>query len=495
MATSETFTIAEATIADVHAAFRRGDLTARELVERYLARIEAYDRKGPALNSIISINPRAVEEAAELDGAFERNSDFVGPLHGVPIIVKDQVNIRGMKTTLGSVLFRDYQPEREGAAVSRLRAAGAIFLAKATLGELGGGDTHGSLFGSTRNVYDLRRTAGGSSGGSGASVSANLCLVALGQEGFSSIRRPAAWNGVVGMRPTAGTVSRSGVYAGWPTTNGSLGPMARTVTDAAKLLESMAGYDPQDPVTAYGVGRIPASYSTGLDTDALKGARLGILREPMGYQSEPQSEDFRKVDEVFDQAVTDLGNAGATVVDPIVIPDLIGLLATRAKDAAADDASFELFFSEGNAPFASRKGAMASPLFSQVMRGSQLRWRPDPPEKHYAYLKARDALMINLLKVMADHRLDAIVHKAIEHQPTLIEHGTNPPFVDQKGAPHINTFLMFVPSIVVPAGFTRDGLPAGMTFLGRPFDDAKMIQFAFSYEQATQHRRAPALMP
>ena len=157
-------------------------------------------------------------------------------MHGIPVFVKDQINIKGMKTTLGSVLFRDYQPEREGFAIAKLRAAGAIFLGKATLGELGGGDTHGSLFGSTRNVYDLVRTAGGSSGGSGASVSANFCTVALGQEGFSSIRRPAAWNGVVGMRPTVGTVSRGGVYGGWPAINGSVGPMTRTVMDAAKLL-------------------------------------------------------------------------------------------------------------------------------------------------------------------------------------------------------------------------------------------------------------------
>ncbi len=134
---------------------------------------------------------------------------------------------------------------------------------------------------------------------------------------------------------------------------------------------------------------------------------------------------------------------------------------------------------------------MASPLFNQVVRGSQLRWTPDPPDKHHAYLKARDALMIDLLKVMADHKLDAIVHKAVEHQPTLIEHGIKPPFVDQKGAPHINTFLMFVPSIVVPAGFTRDDLPVGITFLGRSFDDAKMIRLAYSYEQKTRHRRVP----
>lgn len=494
MSAAQKFEIQEATIADIHAAYQSGDLTARKLVEMYLARIAAHDKQGANINSLIAINPLAVEQAAELDAAFKK-SGFVGPLHGIPVIVKDQINVKGMKTTLGSVLFRDYEPGREGFAIARLRDAGAIFLGKATLGELGGGDTHGSLFGSTRNVYDLNRTAGGSSGGSGASVSANFCAVALGQEGFSSIRRPAAWNGVVGMRPTVGTVSRGGVYGGWPTMNGSVGPMTRTVMDAAKLLDCLAGYDPQDPATAHGVGHIPASYSKNLNRDALKGKRLGIIRTPMGYKSEPTSDDFKKVDAVFDKAVAELRDAGAEIIDPVVIPDLLALLATRAKNSAADDAMFELFFSEGNAPFATRKEAMASPLFGKVVRGSQARWTPDPPEKHHVYMKARDTLMTNVLKVMADRKLDAIAHKAVEHQPTLIEHGIKPPFVDQKGAPHINTFLMFVPSIVVPAGFTQDNLPVGITFLGRPFDDAEMIQLAYSYEQSTCHRRPPPSTP
>ena len=156
------------------------------------------------------------------------------------------------------------------------------------MGELGGGDTHGSLFGSTRNVYDLDRTAGGSSGGSGAAVSANFCTVAVGQEGFASIRRPSIWNGVAGMRPTMGLVSRTGVYGGWPTTNGSLGPMARTVLDLAKLLDSMVGYDPDDPVTARGIGHAADSYSAALDSGALKGARLAILRESIGFAADPR---------------------------------------------------------------------------------------------------------------------------------------------------------------------------------------------------------------
>src|SRR3990170_5685599 len=338
---NQPFNIIEATIESVHSAYRSGQLTARQLVQMYLDRIEAFDKKGPAINAIISINPLALGEAERIDAAFETSS-FVGPLHGIPVIMKDQGDAKGMPTTLGSVLFKDYYPQRDAFVVEKLKRAGAVILAKATLGELGGGDTHGSLFGSTKNPYDLVRTAGGSSGGSGASVSSNFCAVAVGQEGFASIRRPATWNGVCGMRPTAGLVSRAGVYAGWPSVNGSLGPMARTVTDLAKLLDVMAGYDPDDPVTAPGGGRIRESFTTSLDKDGLKGKRIGILREPMGYDAEPGSEDFNKITEVFDKAIADLKTAGAEIVDPVTIPDLKALLAKRTTNARDEDDAFML---------------------------------------------------------------------------------------------------------------------------------------------------------
>jgi amidase len=495
MSNAQSFEIVEATIADIKAAYRSGAITARSLVQMYLDRIDAYDKNGPAINSVIALNPKALDEADALDAAFKASGP-VGPLHGIPVLLKDQIDLEGMPTTLGSVLFQDFTPKRNGFAVSQLKKAGVIFLGKVTLGELGGGDTHGSLFGSTRSVYDLERTAGGSSGGSGASVSANFCTVSIGQEGFASIRRPSTWNGVVGMRPTMGLVSRSGVYGGWPTTNGSIGPMARTVTDLATVLDSMIGYDPADPVTARGVGRVPTSYAGDLDPGFLKNARLGILREPIGHHTEPDSDDFKAVTEVFDRAIGDLRKAGAEIVDPVVIPGLKEMLALRARDTQGDDEMFRLYFAGGNAPFATRQEAVASPLFAQVTRSAKRRWsNADTPQQHHQYMIARETLMTSLLKVMADHKLDAIVHKSIEHQPTLIKDGVNPPFVDQKGAPHLNTFLMYVPSIAVPAGFTRDKLPAGITFLGRPYDDARMIKLAFAYEQATHHRRAPASTP
>ncbi|MEX0805120.1 MAG: amidase family protein [Candidatus Binatia bacterium] len=487
------FDVLETTIDKVHAAYKSGQLTCRRLVQMYLERIDAFDQKGPAINAIITINPAALDEADRLDAAY-KSSGLVGPLHGIPVVMKDQGDAKGMPTTLGSVLFKDYYPDRDAYVVEKLKSAGAIILAKATLGELGGGDTHGSLFGSTRNPYDLERTAGGSSGGSGASVSANYCTVAIGQEGFASIRRPSTWNCVVGMRPTAGLVSRTGVYAGWPSVNGSLGPMARTVTDLAKVLDVMAGYDPEDPVTAHGVGRVPESYTSFLDNNGLKGARLGILRDSMGYDAEPDSDDFKKITEVFDKAVAGLKAAGAEIVDPVVIPNLPALLAKRSGSFADDEEAFRNYFGRSAAaPYKSRAEAMKSPEFAKVVKGSRQRWsRNAEPAAHYEYLKARDELMTHVLKIMADHRLDAIVHKAVEHQPTLIRDGVNPPYVDQKGAPHINTFLVFVPSIVVPAGYTRDNLPAGITFLGRPYDDGSMIKLAYAYEQATRHRRPPA---
>ena len=486
------FNVLETSIEAIHAAYKSGELTCRQLVQMYLDRIEAYDKKGPALNAIITLNSKALAEADRLDAEFKK-SGLSGPLHGIPVVVKDQADAAGMPTTLGSLVFKDHNPDRDCFVVANLKKAGAIILGKTTLGELGGGDTHGSLFGSTRNPYDLERTVGGSSGGSAACVSANFSTVAVAQEGLASIRRPSTWNSVAGMRPTAGLVSRGGVYGGWPSVNGSLGPMARTVADLAKLLDVMAGYDPDDPLTARGVGHLPESFTKFLDKHALKGARLGILRESIGLGSEPESDDFKKIDEIFDRAIGELKAAGAVIVDPIVISNVNQLLAKRAGSFNDEEESFNRYFSRNaKRPFKSRAEAAGAPDFPKVIKRSQERFSRSPDDTaHYEYLKARDELMTNLLTVMADNKLDAIVHKAVEHQPTLIKDGINPPFVDQKGAPHINTYLVYVPSIVVPAGFTRDHLPAGITFLGRPYDDGNMIKLAYAYEQATHHRKPP----
>ena len=490
---AQAFNLVEATIDDIHGAYKSGRLTCRQLVQMYLDRIEAFDKKGPAINALITVSADALKEADRLDAAYKASGP-VGPLHGIPVIIKDQADVKGMPTTLGSLLFKNYFPDRDCFVAEKLRKAGAILLGKATLGELGGGDTHGSLFGSTRNPYDTERTVGGSSGGSAASVSANFSTVGVGQEGLASIRRPSTWNCIAGMRPSAGLVSRGGVYGCWPEIFGSLGPMARSVTDLAKLLDVMVGYDPEDPITARGVGHIPDTFTKFLDHNGLKGARVGILRESIGLNAEPESADFKKVSEIFDRAIGELTAAGAEIVDPIEIPRIQELLAKRSGGPGDTDQSFKNYFGRSaNPPFRTPEEAIASPDFAKVVKRSQDRFkrRPDAA-KHYESLRAQDELMTNFLKVMADHKLDAIVHKAVEHQPTLIKDGIAPPFVDQKGAPHLNTFLVYVPTIVVPAGFTRDNLPAGVCFIGRPYDDGRLIKFAYAYEQATHHRRPPA---
>jgi amidase len=493
---ARSFHVQEATVQDILDAYKSGQLTSHQLVQIYLNRIEAYDKKGPGINAIITLNPKALEEADRLDAAF-KSSGPVGPLHGIPVILKDQFDAKGMPTTLGSVLFKNYYPDRDAFVTEKLRKAGAIILAKGTLGELGGGDTFGSLFGATRNPYALDRTAGGSSGGPGAGLSANFAAAAIGEEGFASIRRPSTWNSLVGMRPTAGMVSRSGMYDGWPELNGSLGPMARTVTDVARLMDVIVGYDSEDPLTAAGVGHVPGSYTKFLDKNGLKGAHIGILRESMGRDSEPQSQDFAKVTAVFDKAVAELKAAGAEVVDSIVIPNLKELLATRIEGPTDSAEAFNVFFGRSaQRPFKSKEEMLRSPDFAKVVPYAQTRLRATSDvARHHKYLMARDQLMISFLKVMADNKLDAIVYKSIEHQPTLIKDGMNPPFVNTKGAPHLNTFLVFVPVIAVPAGFTTDNLPAGITFMGRPYDEGTMIKLAYAYEQATHHRRPPKTTP
>jgi amidase len=415
--------------------------------------------------------------------------------------VKDEIDTAGMPTTLGSLVFKDYRPSLDAFVVARLKKAGAIILGKTTLSEFAAGDTYSSLFGATRNPYDLQRTVGGSSGGSGAAVAANFSTVALGEETLASLRRPGAWNGIVAMRPTSGLVSRTGMYDGYPSEAATMGPMARTVGDLAKLLDGMVGYDPEDPQTALGVGHTPESYTTSLDAAGLKGARLGILRESIGVNSEPGSSDFQKVDAVFENNITELKAAGAILIDPVVVPNLKELLAKRATEVpTANEALLRWLGRNPASPFKSREDIQNSPDVGRIFPPSRAeQWKrpanPPDPAKWGEYLAARQQLLINLLKAMADNKLDAIVHKSVEHQPTLIKDGMNPPYPSQKGVPFVNAFLVYVPAITVPSGFTSDDLPTGITFLGRPYSDREMIRLAYAYEQSTHHRRPPTTTP
>jgi Asp-tRNA(Asn)/Glu-tRNA(Gln) amidotransferase A subunit family amidase len=258
------------------------------------------------------------------------------------------------------------------------------------------------MFGITRNPYDLERTVGGSSGGSGAALAANFTTLAIGEETLASIRRPGAWNEVVALRPTPGLVSRSGMWDGYPSPVAQMGPMARTVRDVAKLLDGMVGYDPEDPVTALGIGKTNGSYTRLLDKDGLKGARIGILREPIGAQSDPDSEDFKSVDAAFEKNVAELKNAGAIIVDPIVVPNIKSLLAKRARNPIVTDQSLRIYLARNpDSPIKTHRDIGSSPDIDKSFPPTKAdQWKKPPPPldagKYLEFLQAREELTLRL---------------------------------------------------------------------------------------------------
>ena len=287
---SRPFRLEEATIDDIHSAFRSGEITCRRLVELYLARIEAYDKSGPELNTILTLNPKALEEAEDLDRSLERNGEFVGPLHGIPVLIKDQAETAGIRTTFGSVAFEDYVPEADATAVRRLKEAGVVILAKTNLPDFATSwFAYSSAGGETKNPYDLDRDPGGSSSGTGAAIAANFGAVGIGEDTGGSIRVPSSFDNLVGVRVTTGLISRKGLSP-LVVFQDTAGPMTRTVKDAAILLDALVGYDSEDPFTAAAtLARDAGSYAEGLSEGTLRGARVGVVREVFGPDDDPDS--------------------------------------------------------------------------------------------------------------------------------------------------------------------------------------------------------------
>lgn len=515
LAPAKNFEVTETTVANVHAAIKAKELTAHQLVQLYLDRIEAYDQKGPAINCIISLNPAALAEADKIDAEFAQTGKFVGPLHGIPILVKDEIDAAGMATTQGVKIFANYRPPLDAFVVAKLRKAGAIILGKTTLSEFAGGDTYSTMFGHSRNPYALDRTVGGSSGGSGGALAANFATLALGEETSSSLKRPAAWGALAGMRATPGLVSRTGMWDGHPVPTAQMGPMARTVTDLAKLLDMMVGYDPEDPITAYGPMHTPKTYTAFLDKQGLVGARIGVLREPVGGNSLPDSEDFKLVDAVFNKALGELKSAGATVID-VTIPDLKELMSKRTTDPTLNDKALSVYLSRNpNSEFKTRDDINNHPEMPKTFKAIMAKNRPPgaeggydagggrgtgargpvDPAKILESNRAREQLMMNFAKVMADLKLDAIALKTVEHQPSLIAEATVPPYKSNGGVVSINTFMIYTPIITVPMGYSSADIPAGLSFLGLPYSEPTLFKLAYAYEQATHHRHPPASTP
>src|SRR5882757_5074677 len=303
------FRFQEATIAGIHAAFAAGQLTCTQLTKLYLDRIAAYNMQGPSLHAIITVNPKAMDIAAEMDRGYRTSPASGGPLHCIPVILKDNFNTFDLPTTGGNVAMKNSQPLADAFVVNRIRKAGALILAKANMQEFArGGMSISSLGGQVRNPYDLSRTPGGSSGGTGAAIAANFAVLGTGSDTGQSIRSPASANNLVGIRPTRGLVSRQGVIPNSQTQD-EVGPIARTVTDAALLLDVMAGYDPSDPITAFGKTHIPTSYTHLLKKDALKGVRVGMMTNLFG------SEDrHAEVNAVMRGAMAKMESLGAKII-------------------------------------------------------------------------------------------------------------------------------------------------------------------------------------
>jgi Asp-tRNA(Asn)/Glu-tRNA(Gln) amidotransferase A subunit family amidase len=494
------FHLLETTIDDIHSSLKSGEITCRRLVELYLKRIEAYDKRGPNLNAVQTINPRALQEAERLDTAF-KSSGSTGSLHCVPLLLKDQVETNDMPTTYGSAVFREFVPEREATIVTKMKRAGALIVGKTTMGEFAAGYV-GSGFGIARNAYDPRRSPSGSSSGTGSGIAANFATVGIGEDTGGSVRGPAAVEGLVGLRPTVPLVSRYGMMPATPSQD-TLGPIGRTVRDAAILLDVLAGYDPNDPVTAYAVGQVPASYTQFLREDGLRGARVGVIREPMDPKADPASDDYKKVRSVMDRALADLKRLGAEVVDPVTIPEL----KDRVKRAFEDN----LFETEpaidgylAKHPTAPIKSLREILLTGKVVpsRVSRLITNVGRSTDEPGYLKIlllKEETRQIALKLMADNRLDALVYATYDHPPALIPPDvlTNPKFADlaDPGNNRRLAPMLGFPAMTVPAGFTTDGLPVGIEFMGRPFAEGTLFKIGYAYEQGTRHRKPPASTP
>ena len=484
------FTLDETTIAQVEAAFADGSLTCRSLVEQYLARIDANDKKGASLNAIIMTNPDALRVADDLDRRH-RAGGPVGPLHCVPVIVKDNYETIEMPTSAGSLSLEGMRTGTDATVVRRLRDAGAVMIAKSNMAEFAFSpvETVSSILpGYTRNPYDTRRVTAGSSGGSAAAVAANFGLVGLASDTGDSIRGPAAHQALVGLRSTMGLVSRSGVV---PLNLAAdiAGVVTRSVADTALVLTVIAGPDPADAVTETGREHL-SDYRAALDRNGLKGARLGVLHH--AYDTPTLDAEVKSV---FEGAIGELRNLGAEVIDPATIDGFDDL--RRGQGGGCNQFKYDLNrYLAGlgdRAPLHSLEAIIKSRRFhpSIQARLESAQAADDVPGVSPG-CRSRDEFRQTLrdavTKLMDAQQIDALIYPTWSNPPRLIG-DLNTPGGDNNQLFSPSTGF---PAITVPMGDTRGGtLPAGLQFLGRAWTEPMLVRLAYAYEQATHHRRPP----
>ncbi|MBY0497270.1 MAG: amidase [Cyanobacteria bacterium] len=462
-----------------------GRTTSRALVDSYLARIAAYDQAGPRLNAIVITNPRAREDADAMD-AERANKNVRGPLHGIPVLVKDNYNTADMPTSGGALGLATMQPATDAFQVKKLRDAGAVILGKTTMHELASGITNiSSLTGQTRNPYDLFRAPGGSSGGTGAAIGASFAAAGMGSDTCGSIRIPAANQNLVGLRGTHGLSSRDGVMP-LSSTQDIAGPLARSVTDLAIMLDATVGADANDPITAEGTSRIPASYRDALAGATLKGARIGVLRALWGNAPEDD-----EVAGIVRKALDGFKAQGAEVID-ITVPGLDDLL--RDSSVINDEFKFDLADYLARMPNAPVKslGEIIDRGLHHAELDTQFRTRNLPEKReteHYrqAMIK-RHTLRTLVLATLDEQRIDALAYPTLRRKPALIgepQGGTNCQLSATTG----------LPAMSMPAGFSTDGLPIALELLGGAWQEAKLLKYAYAWEQVSKPRRPPFSTP
>lgn len=490
---NEKFSFLETTIEDVQTAYISRELTSVELVDWYLERIETLNSQGPSIKAIVNTNDKALEDAAELDLYLQTTGKLKGPLHGIPILVKDQGLTKGITTTFGNKAFSSYIPEEDATVVSKLREAGAIILAKSSMCDFAAGwFSFSSMTGQTRNPYSLDRDSGGSSAGTGAGIAANLGLVGIGEDTGGSIRVPASFNNLFGLRVTTGLVSRYG-FAPLLHFQDSPGPMARTVKDLAKLLDVIIGYDSKDSFTAAAVQATDAgSYESLLEGASLKGVKIGVLKDAFG----PDDDYSGPVNQVVGSAIKLLEEAGAELVDVEIknLQDYLNETSLYGIQSKQDLTNFigsrpgspfknfmELYEAESFHPL--------NDLYHDIAKGPE---NPEDSTDFYRKRVAQEEFRREILNTFGLNGIDAILFPSVRVlAPTYkdLESGkwtcltfpTNTVIASQSG----------LPAISIPAGFTDDHIPVGFELVGKAFSEAELIKCAYAYEKIANPRKMP----
>ena len=504
-AKAATFALSEASITDINAAFKTGVLTSEKLTQLYLARITAFDQQGPKLNAVITLNPKALDEARALD-AERKAKGPRGPLHGIPVVLKDNFDTTDLPNTAGFFGLKGHIPSQDATLTKQLRAAGAIILAKVNLSEFASGSQMSSLGGQSLNPHALDRTPAGSSGGTGVAIAAYYAPLGYGTDTGGSIRGPSTVNGIVGLKPTHGLLSRAGIIP-LALSFDTGGPMARSVTDIALSLNATVGQpDPRDDATQKSVGHIVTDYTTGRKKDALKGARIGVARDFLGQDPE--------VDSVIESALSAMKAQGAILVD-VKYPEMLHKIRTdlynaiRRPEFKAQVTDYLKTTSPGfpksHADVLALSEKVTSPTPEGFLpnHGRLTLYRQEaksPALTDPAYLAAvnhglpfvRDTLQA----LFETNQLDAIVYPTNPRRPALINPPAAPSAAETAALSPTNfANLSGFPDLIIPAGFTTQGLPVGISFFGPAWSEPKLLSIGYAYEQATKALRVPVYAP